>query len=84
MPNYSVCGLDCDTCYGKTEHGCSGCRKVAGKPFWGECELYSCCRGKNAEHCGKCESFPCDTLKEWASSEGTERIDNLRKLADGT
>jgi hypothetical protein len=35
---------------------------------------------KKQEHCGKCPEFPCDKLKEWASSENPERIDNLKKL----
>lgn len=78
MANFSICGIDCDACYGKTEKGCTGCRTVEGKPFWGECELYVCCKNNNADHCGKCSNFPCDKLKEWAKTENPERIDNLR------
>lgn len=80
MANYSVCGIDCDICKFKEDNGCKGCRENEGKIFWGECDLYSCCKSKEKEHCGKCSEFPCNTLKEWASSENTERIDNLRSL----
>ncbi|MGN1116993.1 MAG: DUF3795 domain-containing protein [Acutalibacteraceae bacterium] len=80
MNNFSVCGIDCDACRFKTEKNCPGCKKLGGKVFWGECELYKCNKQKGQEHCGKCKQFPCDKLKEWASSENPERIDNLRKL----
>lgn len=42
--------------------------------------LYKCNEEKNHEHCGKCPEFPCDKLKEWASSENPERIDNLKRI----
>lgn len=78
--NISVCGIDCDACKFKVEMGCSGCKSIKGKVFWGECELYQCNSQKGQEHCGKCDQFPCFKLKEWASSENPERIDNLRAL----
>lgn len=80
MSDYSVCGIDCSLCRFKAEQGCKGCRSIQGKVFWGECDLYKCNAQKEQEHCGKCKSFPCDKLIEWASSENSERIDNLRKL----
>lgn len=80
MTDYSVCGIDCDSCKFKVEKNCNGCKKIKGKVFWGDCELYQCNKEKEQEHCGKCTQFPCDKLKEWASSENSERIDNLRKL----
>ena len=80
MANYSICGIDCDSCKFKTEQNCKGCKTIEGKVFWGECDLYKCNSQKNQDHCGKCSQFPCDMLKEWASSENPERIDNLRKL----
>lgn len=80
MANYSKCGIDCDACRFKTEQNCPGCRKIKGKVFWGECELYQCCDSKKLEHCGKCDVFPCAKLKEWASGENPERIDNLIRL----
>ena len=80
LANYSVCGIDCDTCRFKTEQNCNGCRSNEGKIFWGDCELYQCNAEKKQEHCGKCVKFPCNKLKEWASSENPERIENLRNL----
>jgi hypothetical protein len=80
MANYSICGIDCDLCRFKAEQNCKGCKTIKGNVFWGECDLYKCNSQKNQEHCGKCSQFPCNTLKEWASSENSERIDNLKKL----
>lgn len=80
MANYSICGIDCDLCKFKMEQNCKGCKENKGKIFWGVCELYQCNDGKKQEHCGKCLQFPCDKLKEWASKENPERIENLRKL----
>ncbi len=77
---YSICGIDCGSCRFKAEQSCRGCRENKGRVFWGECELYKCSTDKSLEHCGKCSSFPCPKLKEWANSENPVRIDNLRKL----
>ena len=81
--NLSSCGIDCDACKYKFEQNCSGCRALKGKPFWsGEsgCDLYTCAAGKGLPHCGACVEFPCAMLKEWATNENPERIENLRKL----
>ena len=80
MANYSACGIDCDICKAKTEQNCKGCKAIQGKVFWGDCELYQRNQSKNQSHCGQCAGFPCDKLKEWASSENPERIDNLKNL----
>lgn len=80
MPPYSVCGLDCASCRFHLEQSCRGCQESRGKIFWGNCDLYRCNAEKHQEHCGRCAGFPCPTLKEWAASEGPERIDNLRSL----
>ena len=80
MTDFSVCGIDCGACRFLKEGKCAGCRRIAGKVFWGECELYLCNAEKNQEHCGKCGQFPCEKLKEWAAGENPERIDNLRRL----
>ena len=80
--NYAICGIDCDTCKFKTERDCPGCRANEGQPFWGTCDLYACCHAKHLRHCGQCDAFPCDTLKQWAESENPERIDNLRNLPE--
>lgn len=79
----SSCGIDCDTCKFKVEASCPGCNALQGKPFWskdGTCDLYACASGKEHPHCGKCGNFPCEMLKEWASGENGERIENLRSL----
>jgi len=75
--NLSICGIDCDECKYKAENDCQGCRAIKGTPFWGECALYICAIKKNLPHCGKCEEFPCGMLKEWATGENPERIQNL-------
>ncbi|MDE5671598.1 MAG: DUF3795 domain-containing protein [Eubacterium sp.] len=80
MANYSVCGIDCDICKYKEEMNCKGCKEIKGNVFWGDCELYQCNCEKKQEHCGKCSQFPCNKLKEWASTDNPERIDNLKNL----
>lgn len=80
MANYSVCGIGCDICRVKHEMNCKGCKEIKGKVFWGDCELYRCNSEKKQAHCGKCNQFPCGKLKEWASKENPERIDNLKSL----
>ncbi|MBE6705232.1 MAG: DUF3795 domain-containing protein [Ruminococcaceae bacterium] len=79
----SVCGIACNKCSFFADKKCDGCRNVApsGKCVWnGRCELYDCAAKKNIPHCGKCPDFPCATLKEWASGENGERIQNLIDL----
>jgi hypothetical protein len=81
----SSCGIDCDTCEIGKEKNCAGCQSVKGKPFWsaeGLCDLFACASKKEHPHCGKCEGFPCEMLKEWAAGENSERIDNLRMLEE--
>ena len=80
MSDYSTCGIDCDNCKFRLEQNCRGCKLSQGKVFWGECELYKCNSDKAQVHCGQCKQFPCDKLKEWASSQNPEKIDNLRNL----
>ncbi len=80
MANYSRCGIDCSNCRYRTEMNCTGCKSIQGNVFWGKCDLYACIKNKNIEHCGKCSNFPCKMLKEWASKENPERIENLHSL----
>ncbi|MDE6149705.1 MAG: DUF3795 domain-containing protein [Ruminococcus sp.] len=80
MANYSRCGIDCNNCKYKTEMNCAGCKEIQGNVFWGKCDLYACIEKKNIEHCGKCNSFPCKMIKEWASKENPERIKNLYSI----
>ena len=75
--NLSVCGIDCEACKHKTTDSCRGCRAHKGNPFWGKCDLAACAAEKNLQNCGLCAVFPCGMLKEWASGENPERIQNL-------
>ena len=87
MKNLSVCGIDCNACKFFLDKSCAGCLKVApeGKTVWnGRCDLYDCAAKENLDHCGQCKKFPCATLKEWASNENTERIQNLIDLNNRT
>lgn len=43
MTNYSICGINCDTCKFKDDNGCKECIANEGNMFWGECDLYKCC-----------------------------------------
>jgi len=74
MANYSVCGIDCDTCKFKKEQNCKGCKVIKGKVFCVTLRLI----GRIAS-CAACAPLFLG-LKKWASSENPERIDNLRKL----
>ena len=33
MANYSICGIDCDSCRFKTEQNCKGCKTIKGRSF---------------------------------------------------
>lgn len=80
MKNLGACGIDCNTCKFKLEGNCGGCNEIKGKPFWGECEWYSCSHGKGHENCGCCKTFPCDKLTEALKNEGANQaIDNLKE-----
>ncbi len=57
------CGTNCSLCsYYRKERNphCPGCGMVRGRPFWGECKLYTCSIDHEVEHCGLCKDFPCD------------------------
>ena len=79
----SRCGLLCSACTYREQVGCPGCTAME-KPFWGEsCPVKSCCEGKQRQHCGSCDSFPCDKLKGFAydKEQGDEgrRIEQCRR-----
>ena len=71
--NISVCGIDCSiACEECNKHEefaekpCCGCNAEKGQLFWTKylgldtCPIYQCCvNEKHLEHCGKCESLPC-------------------------
>ncbi len=79
----SRCGLYCSECNYREKMNCPGCIAAKGKMFWGECELAKCCVGKELQHCGKCDEFPCDKLKAFSYDEkqgdNGQRIRNLEK-----
>lgn len=72
------CGGTCDACTYRERTGCPGCLAAKGKLFWGECAVATCCIGKNLEHCGQCQDFACDTLKEY--SYDSEHGDNGERI----
>ena len=81
IPSY--CGIDCKTCEYKDKENCSGCKKVKGKVFWGQCQVASCCIEKELDNCGLCTDFPCKLLKKFAydkeQGDNGKRIENLKK-----
>lgn len=72
------CGIDCNECSCRVQMGCPGCINSEGKPFWGECRVSKCCTGKDYEHCGRCQEFPCDVLNEF--SYASEHGDNGKRI----
>ena len=59
---FSPCGINCNSCpwyKHELEPKCPGCYKLKGKPFWGNCETYTCTQNNQVEHCGLCVDFPC-------------------------
>ena len=78
----SRCGIVCHECSYKEPMSCPGCVEMD-KPFWGEeCPVKSCCEGKELQHCGECEHFPCELLHKFAydKEQGDEgkRIEQCR------
>ena len=63
---------------------CQGCIESDGHCMeWTQsnsCPTHKCAREHKVQFCGLCPEFPCDKLKEWASSENPERIDNLKRI----
>ena len=82
----SRCGIVCDPAKCKEAFGfdCPGCPSIEKAP-WGDCEIKICCEEKKLEHCGFCNTFPCDTLSSYANDEehgdGGARIEQCRKWA---
>lgn len=81
----SRCGLLCCACPYREQMGCKGCIHIQ-KPFWGDsCPVKSCGEEKRLEHCGNCENFPCDVLRQFAYDEkqgdNGKRIQQCREWA---
>lgn len=83
---YTYCGLDCNNCEYKEKFDCKGCRETYGNPFHGECRLAMCAISQSVEHCGLCNLFPCNLLKEFSydkeHGDNGERIKNLEKVVN--
>lgn len=74
----SRCGILCSECEYKEPMNCKGCINI-NQPFWGEnCPIKTCCENKGKEHCGMCEDFPCDLLKQFAYDK--EQGDNGKRI----
>lgn len=50
--------------FGKTadEVKCKGCWQQDGCPIHDGCETLDCVKAKHLNHCGECDTFPCDRL----------------------
>ena len=70
----SRCGIICSQCR-FTE--CKGCVKIM-NPFWGKCDVKTCCEEKKLTNCGACKEFPCKVLEAFAY-DGHEG-DNGRRI----
>ncbi len=78
----SRCGILCSECSYREEMNCGGCVHI-NTPFWGRCKVKICCESKNINNCGKCKSFPCDKLKQFAydktQGDNGKRIEQCKR-----
>lgn len=74
----SRCGILCGECAYREKMNCKGCSNIE-KPFWGEdCSVKTCCESKKLAHCGECNEFPCDMLRQFAYDK--EQGDNGKRI----
>ncbi len=82
-----MCGAYCAYCEWKDRMNCPGCQTCAGKPFWGECAIAQCALNKGYDHCGHCDTLPCDRLTDAFNhpehGDNGERLINLENWACG-
>jgi hypothetical protein len=82
----SRCGILCSECDYKESMNCNGCINIQ-NPFWGSCPVKACCESKNQVHCGVCNDFPCDLLKQFAydkeQGDDGKRIGQCKKWCKG-
>lgn len=65
----SRCGILCEKCAYHEQMNCAGCVQIQ-KPFWADsCPIKTCCEEKKLQHCGECQSFPCELLIQFAYDE---------------
>lgn len=74
----SRCGILCGECAYREKMNCKGCSNIE-KPFWGkDCSVKTCCESKKLAHCGECNEFPCDMLRQFAYDK--EQGDNGKRI----
>jgi len=63
---------------------CTGCRSDGIKVFYCDrmCNVRKCAAKKSLDHCGQCESYPCDYLNEIFSYSEVPKA-NLEALRQG-
>lgn len=73
----SRCGICCSTCERKDKVNCTGCVNMD-KPYWGgQCGVKTCCEKKKIDHCGQCDSFPCEMLSTMGVEFGFDPLPRL-------
>lgn len=78
----SRCGVCCNTCERKEVVKCMGCPDME-KPFWGGvCEVKSCCEGKELNHCGECQVFPCEMLQNMGKDQGFDPLPKIERCRE--
>jgi hypothetical protein len=63
MKKIPPCGAICENCLA-CDKPCKGCHETGGRPYFyknnEKCPVFECSQNKQIEHCGLCDSFPCD------------------------
>jgi len=54
---------------------CDGCLSTTGRQigYCHSCKIRQCAKAKHVENCAHCESYPCDTLSEFAAVGSPQR-----------
>jgi hypothetical protein len=83
---FSCCGMVCSECKSYPNE-CTGCPEMSGRAYWLHfvdtdcCPIYHCCIiEKQYNHCGKCESMPCE---KWHQFNDPTMSDEKRKQING-
>lgn len=60
---YGYCGMPCALCTRFRTNGKSRCPGCSNDGYYTDvCKVHHCCREKQLEHCGRCDTFPCARL----------------------
>lgn len=74
----SRCGIVCSKCEYKEKVNCAGCVNIT-KSFFGEaCPIKNCAEEKKLNHCGECQTFPCELLNQFSYDK--EQGDNGKRI----